>query len=243
LRNIRLSIIIASCVCGLFRYPQLLIDELNPMRILLLFFCLMAILKPLYAQKDEIDLLNEFLTTTNDSIFITQYSKEPFERYRAERSVLPHQFDPLDSMIFYHRNVGEITGPYYLDSSVCYIKVTGADSSVRMHVGNLWLNPKTRGKDSCEILIQSLLAQANQNENFDDLCKLYADDHNQNRDCALAWFYEGTMVSEFQDAVIHHAKGEVLIVDTRFGKHLVKILDNPIYDRYAVEYVILYLDK
>lgn len=195
------------------------------------------------AQVDQIDILNEFVTTKNDSAFLTKYSKQPFQRYSAEQTTLPHTFDPIDSTIFYHHNKGDILGPYYLDSFVIYLKVTAVDSLIRMKAGNIWLNPETRGKDSIKMLAAQIVKNVSKTGDYNAMCMQYNDDKNRNYDCSLEWFFQGAMVSEFEKEVIHRKKGEIFIVPTQFGLHVVKILENPVLDRARVEFVMLYFDR
>jgi hypothetical protein len=47
------------------------------------------------------------------------------------------------------------------------------------------------------------------------------------------------MVSEFYDEVIKKKKGDVSLLETRFGKHIVKALESPVKDRWKVKYIML----
>ena len=197
----------------------------------------------MHGQSKYDSLLTEFYYTDNDSLFITRYSKEPYKKNVAERYELSHAFDIVDSVVFYNYNKGDIIGPYALDSTVFFIKVTGVDSSLRMRVGNIYLDPKIQRKDKIENLAQKILKAAQKGNKFDELCKKYKDDANKNYDCDLGWFFEEAMVSEFAEEVRKHSKGEYFIVTTRFGTHIVKVIENPILDRNRVEYVFIYLEK
>jgi hypothetical protein len=196
-----------------------------------------------FGQTDIEKILTEFGATSNDSIFVSKNSKKPYEKFIARRYTIPQVFDETDSVMFYHTNKGDILGPYETDSFLIYIKVTSVDSLFRMRVGNIYLNPEKRGIDKIDRLSNELLTQIKRNKDFDIICKTYADDNNKNQDCDLGWFFQGVMVSEFEKEILKHKKNECFIVNTRFGKHIVKILDDPILDRSTVEYTFLYLDK
>lgn len=188
-------------------------------------------------------IVDAFATTTNDSVFISTYSKVSYEKHIAQRYTLPHVFDEADSLIFYHTNAGDILGPFEMDSFIVYVKVLSVDSAIRMRVGNIYLNPKKRGESNTEKLSKELLTQLQKNNNFDAVCQKYADDNNKNKECDLGWFFQGVMVSEFEEEVLNHKKDAIFIVNTQFGKHIVKMIDNPVLDRYKVEYTFLYLDN
>lgn len=197
-----------------------------------------------YGQSKYEGILTDFYNTTDDSIFISKYSKEPYQKYTAQRYFMSHSFDLFsDSLVFYHYKKGDIFGPYEQDSSVFYVKVTNVDSSLRMRVGNIYLDPQIKGNDKIDNLALQILRTAQKKNNFDDLCKKYKDDSNSSYDCDLGWFFEGAMVIEFEKEVKKHVKGEYFIVATRFGKHVVKVIDNPIRDKCKAEYIFLYLDK
>ena len=109
-----------------------------------------------------------------------------------------------------------------------------------MRVGNIWLNGKA-SSDSIETLGQLILKESIDHTNFNKMCQLYTSDNNKNFECDLNWFFQGVMVSEFESAVLKHKKDEIFAVDTRFGKHIVKIIDTPKKDRNRVRYLVLEL--
>ena len=123
-----------------------------------------------------------------------------------------------------------------------YVKNISVDSSFRMRVGNIWLSPEKRG-ESIDKLAEDILKTVTRTNDFDAMRKVYSDDGNANYDADLGWVFQGTMVKEFEDEVLKHKKGDYFIVATRFGKHIVKMIDNPVFDRSKVEYVQLCFDK
>lgn len=197
----------------------------------------------LYGQADRSDILKEFSTTQNDSLFAIKYSKMLYQKFILQRITFPTAFSPLDSIIFYTGSKGKIIGPVYLDSIVVFIKITSVDSLFRMRVGNIWLSPEKRGADKIDKLAENILNTVIRTGDFDAMRKEFSDDYNNNYDADLGWFFQGTMVNEFDDEVLKHRKGDYFIASTRYGKHIVKIIENPVLDRSKVEYVLLYLDK
>jgi parvulin-like peptidyl-prolyl isomerase len=68
---------------------------------------------------------------------------------------------------------------------------------------------------------------------------MYSDDKNKHHDCDLQWFYADVMVKPFSDEVIKHKKDDVFIVETEFGFHVVKSLENPVKDKQVIHFVSL----
>lgn len=197
----------------------------------------------LYGQEKNADLIRQFAETSNDSIFISRYSKLPYKKVDLQPSAYPHNYESLDSTIFYTGSPGKFIGPVIMDKVILLIKIIEVDSALRMRAGNIWLSPEKRGAENIDKLAEDILRRAKATGNFDTLCKQYCDDSNQNFDADLGWFYQGAMVSEFEEAVLKHKKGDIFIASTRYGKHIVKILENPVLDRSKVSYVFLCLDK
>lgn len=190
---------------------------------------------------ERIQLLEEFMQTSNDSEFVIKHSAMPFEKYTANRFVLNYRFEPTDSLVFHHHQKGDLLGPYTLDSLTAYVKVLSVDSSLRMRAGSIFLNPEKKGKDSVNMLVKQILASAKKNPaSFDEYCHKYNDNTNDQPDCDLGWFFQKVMVPEFEKAVLKHKKGDIFVVETKEGKYVVKLIDEPVKDRFAVTYTIFY---
>ena len=208
-----------------------------------LIFIVIFLTTSLFGQIDRVRILKEFSATNDDSLFLNKYSKNPYQKFVLQRNFLLPSFSPLDSLIFYQGSKGKIIGPLNVDNLLIYIKITRVDSLFRMRAGNLWLSPEKRGKDKIDKLAEDILNTIIRTGDFDAMRKEYSDDSNQNYDADLGWFFQGTMVEEFEKEVLSHKKGDFYIVSTRFGKHIVKTIETPVFDRSKVEYVILYFDN
>lgn len=216
------------------------------MKLHLLLFLIVILILPafLFGQANRADILKEFVTTKNDSVFITKHSIRPYQKYSLQRRGMRFDiFSPLDSLIFYNGAKGKVIGPLNFNDQVVYIKVTAVDSSFRMRVGNIWLSPEKRGQENIGKLADEILKTVIQTGDFDAMRKEYSDDMTESYDADLGWFFQGIMVNEFEIEVLKHKKGDYYIVDSRFGKHVVKTIDNPVFDRSKVEYVLLFFNK
>ena len=94
---------------------------------------------------------------------------------------------------------------------------------------------------NAEIIIDSLKNVIENGQSFASLAERFSEDKGSAKNGGnLGWFTEGTMVKEFNDACFRSIKGELVIVNTQFGTHLIEILDNSKPTR---KYKIAYLDR
>lgn len=94
--------------------------------------------------------------------------------------------------------------------------------------------PKTMAKQvhAAHILVKKedqakeILAKLNAGDSFSDLAKKHSDCPSGKQGGDLGWFGKGQMVQEFEKAAFDGEKGSVVgPVRTKFGFHLIKILD------------------
>ena len=197
----------------------------------------------LFSQNRDV-IIKEFATTKNDSVFITKYSARPYQKYLFKRDMgLEISNSLFDSLIFFHGKKGEIIGPLNFNDQIIYVKVTSIDSAYRMRVGNIWLSPEKRSQENIDKLANEILKTVIRTGDFDSMSKKYSDDGNQAYEADLGWFFQGIWVPEYESEVLKHKKGDMYIVSSRFGKHIVKTLDDPVLDRSKVEYVLIVFDK
>ena len=194
----------------------------------------------LVGQVNRTSILKEFATTEQDSVFITKYSTKAYQKYSLRRTVGLSFSSLFDSLIFFHGSKGEIIGPLNFTDKVIYVKIISIDSSYRMRVGNIWLSPEKRGQENIDKLAHEILETVIRTNDFDAMSKKYTDDMNANYEADLGWIFQGTWVKEFEDEVLKHKKGDYYIVSSRFGKHVVKTIDDPVLDRSKVDYCLLF---
>ena len=197
----------------------------------------------LFGQANRSTIIKEFAVTKDDSVFITKHSIEAYKKYSIQRTMGLNIFSPLDSLIFFNGAKGKVIGPLNFNDQIVYIKVTAIDSSFRMRVGNIWLSPEKRGQENIGKLADEILKTVIRTNDFDAMRKEYSDDLNERYEADLGWIFQGVMVNEFETEVLKHKKGDYYIIDSRFGKHVVKTIDDPVLDRSKVEYVLLFFNK
>jgi peptidyl-prolyl cis-trans isomerase D len=210
---------------------------------LILLICFTVTVANAQTISERIKILEDFMQTSNDSEFVTKHSAMPFERFTASRYVLTYKFQPTDSLVFFHHVKGDLIGPYTLDTLTAYVKVMRVDSTVRMRAGSIYLNPEKKGKSAVNTISKEILSSLKKGTaGFEEMCLKYGDDSTaQTTSCDLGWFFQNAMVPEFEKAVLKHKKGDYFVVDTKAGKYVVNLKEEPVKDRAAVIYTILYL--
>jgi peptidyl-prolyl cis-trans isomerase D len=191
--------------------------------------------------KEQLKIVDKFKSTKRDSIFILKNSDKMEFSFKID-TWLGHKLDEVDSMVFQSK-VQDVVGPFETESHYVWMKVVRADSSKKMRVGNIWINFQSIGWDSAYRKAKKILDEAMQGVPFDSLCKLYTEGNNMKQECDLGWFWDGTMVKEFSDEIKRRKKGDVFIVKTEYGWHVVKMLDDSRLDKIAVSAMPLYLKK
>lgn len=139
-----------------------------------------------------------------------------------------------DSIILSDLNA--LYGPFQEDGKLVFYKTVSIDSTQAARVGNIWLDQK-RGLESAKKLGESIVEGVKNGKDFNMYCFLYSDGQNTKKDCDIGWFYASDMVASFSDEVFKHELGDVFLVGTKFGYHVVKILGQPRMERKTVHYL------
>ncbi|MDB4922618.1 SurA N-terminal domain-containing protein [Mucilaginibacter sp.] len=170
-------------------------------------------------------LATEFKASTNDSLFvqINSETKVPLAYLHKGR------LDPkLDSVMFNAPN-GFMYGPYLTGGSYKIAKLvdshTEPDSVKARHIV---IDDKTIGLDKAMAKADSLKKLIEGGKSFADLANMFSIDKNSAvKGGDLGTFARGAMSSipVFEDAVFSGKKGDLKIVPSQFGVHLIQIED------------------
>lgn len=174
------------------------------------------------AVKTQIDkLANDFKTAANDSLFAAVNSdvKVPYT-YMAKGKLDP----AVDSVVF-NLPAGSFYGPKFSGNSYKLVKVINTRFSPdSVKASHILINPsKLGGVDKAKKLADSLKTLVQKGSSFADLAKEYSEDGSKDKGGDLGTFTRGQMVPEFENAVFDGSVGELKIVTTQFGVHLIKI--------------------
>ena len=168
-------------------------------------------------------LLPDLKASTNDSLFVEVNSDTKTPMVYQHKG----QLDPKLDTVMFNEAPGFVYGPYLSNGRYKIAKLVdsrvGPDSVKARHI----LLPVTAGgvekalktADSLKKLIEG-------GKPFADLAKIYSQDSGSaEKGGELGTFGRGSMVPVFEDAVFNGKKGDLKIVTSQFGVHLIEIED------------------
>lgn len=176
------------------------------------------------AEKWIQDITPEFQSTKEVKQYINLNSDVPFNEKYVKQSELPDTLKHL-----YSGKVGETFGPYFNNNSYKIARVVdfkNIPNSVR--ASHILIRPTDKTKeaiDKAKATGDSLLNLAKKGADFAQLAKVNSADGSASKGGDLGWFKEGSMVKEFSDACFNGKKGDIVVVTSQFGVHVIKITD------------------
>lgn len=176
------------------------------------------------AQKWVSEQLVKFASTTNDTLYVDANSEVKFDPTAKSRADYPA--DIVDRL--FRDSVGSIIGPIFKDGKYNIYKIVGTkqDTIFQMRASHILF--KTENNDTAATLKKAaeVMAQIKGGADFGAMAAQYGTDGTAQRSGDLGWFKEGSMVKEFNDAVLAGKKGDMKIVKTQFGIHILKITED-----------------
>src|SRR5215217_3444460 len=172
-------------------------------------------------QKQIEKLAVDFKTAANDSLFAAVNSdvKVPYS-YLSKGKLDP----AVDSVVF-NLPAGTFYGPKFSGNSYKLVKVVATrfspDSVKASHI--LLDASKLGGVDKAKKLADSLKGLIQKGGSFAELAKQYSEDGSKDKGGDLGTFARGQMVPEFENAAFDGSVGDLTIVASQFGVHLIKI--------------------
>lgn len=184
------------------------------------------------SQDDNLDaqewingIVNEFTQSENDAQFVALNSDLPFDSKYYKKGELPTR---LDTLMFDHEK-GYVYGPYFENQSYILAKLSDIkqlpDSVRASHILIKYDQGDKAGYDAAHHTLDSLKNLAENGADFSELAKKFSQDGSAQNGGDLGWFTEGKMVKPFSDACFFNNKGDLLIVDSQFGTHLIQVTD------------------
>ncbi len=171
------------------------------------------------AQVDK--LAADFKTTPNDSLFAANNSdvKVPYT-YLSKGKLDP----AVDSVIFNYP-AGSFYGPVFSGNSYKLIKVIDSRFSPdSVKASNILLDPsKLGGEANAYKLADSLKKAIQGGASFAKFADTYNTDASKGKGGDLGTFARGTMVPEFENAAFNGQTGDLKIIKSQFGIHILKI--------------------
>ena len=192
-------------------------------------------LKPTQADYDEVktqlDKVAEewknIKSKKEDSLLVIRESdKRMFDTTHYGKDKLPFQIDSIA-----HKAEKGTILPMYMENNTYYlVKVEDHEmtpDSVKARHILLKVAPKdSLGKIRAKAKIDSIKKVIQQKHNFEEMAKKFSEDGgSKDTGGVLGWFTVGKMVPEFQNACFHGKKGDMPVVLSQFGYHLIEIQD------------------
>lgn len=163
--------------------------------------------------------------------FVNRYSDDKYDSLYYKKGALPAN---LDTIVF-SKKVGDFIGPLFNDYTYTVAKVLDfqnrPDSLRASHIlisfqGALRaVETVTRTKDQAKKTVDSLLLVVKKNPKmFDTIAKATSDDPTAKEKLGdLDWFADGQMIGPFNEACIKGKEGDIQLVETDFGYHIIKV--------------------
>ncbi|MCJ0742009.1 peptidylprolyl isomerase [Pedobacter montanisoli] len=166
-------------------------------------------------------LAADFQTTPNDSLFAANNSdvKVPYTY------ITKGKLDPAVDSVIFNYQAGSFYGPKFSGNSYKLIKVIGnrvSPDSVK--ASHILIDPsKVGGEEKAMKLADSLKNLALKGSSFAELAKTYSVDGSKEHGGELGTFARGAMVPAFENAAFDGKTGDIKVVRSQFGVHVIKI--------------------
>ena len=163
----------------------------------------------------------DFRATTNDSLFVSINSETKLPISYVRKG----QLDPaLDSLIF-KTAAGGFVGPVFSNGVYKMAKVldvkVGPDSVKASHI---LINPASEGGiDKAKAKADSIRGLIAGGASFAELAAKFGTDASKDTGGDLGTFGRGAMVPAFEEAVFNGKAGDLRVISTQFGVHVIKI--------------------
>lgn len=163
----------------------------------------------------------EFRAAANDSLFVSINAETKMPVTYVRKGQLEAA---LDSAVF-NASKGAFIGPIFTGGAYKMVKVldmkVGPDSVKASHI---LLNPAAEGGiDKAKAKADSIRGLIAGGASFAELAAKFGTDASKDSGGDLGTFGRGAMVPVFEDAVFNGATGELKVITTQFGVHVIKI--------------------
>ncbi|MGY6561138.1 MAG: peptidylprolyl isomerase [Luteibaculaceae bacterium] len=174
---------------------------------------------------EQMELLKaDFSETENDSLFILANADTPIYspiEYKAGDN--PGRVDE----ILTSGQIGEVVGPYEENGFFKLAFVKDITSAKEVKARHILISGSTMSAKEARTKLEGLRAEAKRKGNFAELAKTNSEDPGSGANGGdLGWFGRGMMVPPFEEASFNGKVGDMPIVETDFGVHLIEILEN-----------------
>ena len=183
-------------------------------------------------KSDVASLIEDFKSATNDAIFLSENNSDTSLNDAFQ---FKNQVNAQVSETIFTGTKGDVFGPYTDNGILKISKITEItqmpDSVKASHilipfVGSQRVAPEvTRTEEDAKKLADSILTVVKSKKvSFENLAKEYSSDKSSaEKGGDLDWFRYNTMTPEFRDYTFNGKTGDLGVVKTPFGYHIIKI--------------------
>src|SRR6056297_681614 len=182
-------------------------------------------------QTDRNDTIKGFKSTTDMAAFLSRYSDVQFDTvYKAKKELPSSVADTLMNL-----QVGDFYGPYkdggsYMVTKMMNKKPNGSVKSSHILItyeGATRANPEIkRTKEEAEAKANELFVEVKNNvDEFTAFARDNSDGPSAPQGGDLGYFQQGSLATEFNDFIFSNPVGEIGLVQTDFGFHIIKVDD------------------
>jgi len=154
--------------------------------------------------------------------FVSLESDVPFDEKNYKKGELP---DTLDDFMF-NAAIGATFGPYFEDNAYKVSRLAAInfrpDSVKARHI---LLRATQNTAQAVYKQADSLINLIKNGADFATLAMLYSSDGSAQTGGDLGWFIDGAMVRPFSDSCFEGKRGDIKMVATQYGLHVVQIQD------------------
>ncbi len=175
------------------------------------------------------DIKAEFQNDSNDTAFVAENADGPVSGLIRTLSI--DDVNPAIKDTLPNAPIGAVFGPHTVGQTMVLYKlseITYAPDSVKAsHILiTLAEGADTSAASAARAKLDSIKAIAEKKGNFADLAKEFSEDFGSaEKGGDLDWFTRGRMVAPFEKAAFEGDKGDMVIVQSQFGMHLIYITD------------------
>lgn len=168
-------------------------------------------------------IMNEFAQSTNDAAFVNLNGDDTFNDQFFGKGELDVRLDTL----MFSQETGYVFGPYFENMTYKLAKLSKIeqrpDSVKASHILIRNENNDAAVAAKAAQTLDSLKRLVENGASFADLARTNSQDGSASAGGDLGWFNEKMMVKPFSDACFSGKKGDLVIVQTQFGHHLIQV--------------------
>jgi peptidyl-prolyl cis-trans isomerase D len=167
-----------------------------------------------------------FVAATDAKQYVNSNSDFPFDdRYHASSEYT----DSIHKTLF-NASVGTVVGPFELGKSLILAKLVDVKNLPdSLRASHILIRPTAQGDEAtkaAKLLADSIKGAIQKGDDFAALAAKYsADGGSAKKGGDMGWFVDGNMLKPINDACLNNAKGSIVVVESQYGYHVVRVDD------------------